>query len=175
MRIDERIREEKNGKRDDYQHDDRHGVQRLPRLFDKNPVRALDILRSHAYSHVNAQTTAVEVVDDRAEPGRPVVLAWIDYARIFLRDLTYAKWDPGLFESAAIHEVESNSRTLYQIRSRCAAFGLSFDNFPVAVLVGADAADFAGRLKVLHLAGNTAFRYLQKLCKLYIRHKRICP
>ena len=101
MRIDERIREEKNGKRDDYQHDDRHGVQRLSRLFDKNPVRALDILRSHAYSHVNAQTTAVEVVDDRAEPGRPVVLAWIDYARIFLRDLTHAKWNPGLFESAA--------------------------------------------------------------------------
>ena len=60
-------------------------------------------------------------------------------------------------------------------RPKSAAFGLSFDNFPVAVFVGADAADFAGRLKVLHLAGNTAFRYLQKLCKLYIRHKRICP
>ena len=60
-------------------------------------------------------------------------------------------------------------------RPKSAAHGLSFDNFPVAVFVGADAADFAGRLKVLHLAGNTAFRYLQKLCKLYIRHKRICP
>ena len=56
-----------------------------------------------------------------------------------------------------------------------AAFGLSFDYFPVAVLVGADAADFASRLKVLHLASDTAFGYLQKLCKLYIRHKRICP
>ena len=55
-----------------------------------------------------------------------------------------------------------------------APFISSYD-LPVAVLVGADAADFAGRLKFLHLAGNAAFGYLKKLCKLYIRYKRICP
>ena len=65
MRIDERIREEKNGKGDDYQHDDRHYVHRLPWLFGKHFVRTLDILGSHAYAHIYTQSTAIEVVDDR--------------------------------------------------------------------------------------------------------------
>ena len=77
------------------------GFRGLSRPFGKNFVRTLDILGSHANAHIYTQSAAIEVVDDRAESGRPVVLSRINYARIFLRDLTHAKWDPGLFESAA--------------------------------------------------------------------------
>jgi hypothetical protein len=64
---------------------------------------------------------------------------------------------------------------LYQIRGASAAFGLSFDNFPVAVFVGANAADFSGCLKVLHLSGNPARRYQKKIGKFHFRDEWICP
>ena len=59
--------------------------------------------------------------------------------------------------------------------SRLHFWFLPFDNFPVAVFVGANAADFAGRLKVLHLAGNPSRRYLKKIGKFHFRNEWICP
>ena len=50
-----------------------------------------------------------------------------------------------------------------------------YQNGPVAVLVGANAADFAGRLKFLHLAGNPSRRYLKKIGKFHFRNEWICP
>ena len=77
------------------------GFRGLSRPFGKNFVRTLDILGSHANAHIYTQSAAIEVVDDRAESGRPVVLSRINYARIFLRDLTDAELNPCLFEPAA--------------------------------------------------------------------------
>ena len=55
-----------------------------------------------------------------------------------------------------------------------APFISSYD-LPVAVFVGANAAEFAGRLKVLHLAGNPSRRYLKKIGKFHFRNEWICP